>query len=186
MIVYDFDKTVYRKESGTEFFLYCLKRRPQILLWLPVTGFFALLYYLKLIPLKRFKEAIFGYLRLLKDTESLLESFWSTQENAFASWLPPLLPQGGLVISASPEFLIAGACTRLGLSFIGTRMDIRNGKITGENCRDYEKPRRFREVYPADTIEVFYSDSLSDTPLAELSREAWLVGKDRLTRWPDR
>ena len=62
-------------------------------------------------------------------------------------------------------------------------MDIRSGRIEGENCHDTEKLRRFRAVFPESKIEEFYSDSLSDAPLAELADRAFLVKKGKLSAW---
>lgn len=184
MIVYDFDKTVFRRESSGLFFVFCARKHPKLWLRLPLIGCCGLLCRLKLCSLKRFKEVFHGYLRALSDTEALVERFWDRYGSELPVWLPPLLPQGGLVISASPEFLVEGLCRRLGLAVIGTRMDIRSGRITGENCRGAEKPLRFREQYPDAAVDVFFSDSLVDSPMAALAAEAWLVSGDRLAPWP--
>ena len=184
MIVYDFDKTVFRRESSSLFFRFCLRRHPQLLLQLPRIGWFGLLAFLGRCSLRRFKEEFHRYLASLEDTEALVEAFWDRYGGLLPAWLPPLLPRGGLVISASPEFLVEGLCRRLGLESMGTRMDIRSGRISGENCRGAEKPLRFREKYPEAEIEAFYSDSLADQPMADLAREAWLVKGDRLSPWP--
>ena len=69
---------------------------------------------------------------------------------------------------------------------LGTRMDIRSGRITGQNCRGVEKPLRFREEYPGETVEAFYSDSMADSPMAALAQQAWLVKGDRLSPWPNK
>jgi hypothetical protein len=134
--------------------------------------------------MKRFKEVFHSYLRSLRDREELLEAFWDRYATEIPVWLPPLLPQGGLVISASPEFLIEGLCRRLGLEFMGTRMDGQSGRIRGDNCRGVEKPRRFLEKYPEAEVTAFYSDSLADTPMARLAEKAWLVKGDALSPWP--
>ncbi len=186
MNVYDFDKTVFRRESSFLFYRFCAGRHPRLWLRLPLAGLWGLLAALKLCSMKRFKEVLHGYLRSLSDTEELLEAFWDRHEGEIPAWLPPLLPQGGLVISASPEFLIAPLCRRLGLDYMGTRMDLRSGRIRGENCRGGEKPRRFRERYPEAAVSAFYSDSLADTPMAELAEKAWLVKGDELSPWPGR
>ena len=34
-------------------------------------------------------------------------------------------------------------------------------------------------------VAAFYSDSLADTPMARLAREAWLVKGDALSPWPE-
>ena len=185
MNVYDFDKTVFMGESSSRFFLFCAKRHPKALLNLPKTGFYGLLSALRLCSLTKFKEAFHGYLRYVPDASALAEEFWERHHAEIPRWLPPLLPKGGLVISASPEFLIAPMCRRLGLSCMGTRMDVHTGHIQGQNCRGAEKPRRFREAYPDEPVEVFYSDSLADSPMAALSGEAWLVHGHELSPWPE-
>ena len=39
--------------------------------------------------------------------------------------------------------------------------------------------------YPNTQIDKFYSDSLSDTPLAELARAAFLVKGSQILPWPE-
>lgn len=185
MIVYDFDKTIFLGESSTAFYRFCIPHHPIILLWLPVAGIFGLGRLLRLCDTTRWKEAFHGYLRVVPDAEALLERFWDRMQDKTAPWLPEKLPQGGLVISASPEFLIAGLCRRLGLEYMGTRMDIRTGRIDGRNCRGAEKPVRFRHRYPDAEISEFYSDSLADTPMALLARTAYLVAGSRVRPWPE-
>ena len=184
MIVYDFDKTVFRKESSFLFYRYCAGKHPKLLKYLPRIAWYALKAKLGRCSLTRFKEEFHRYLASLTDTEELIPSFWDKYESCVPAWLPPLLPQGGLVISASPEFLVEGLCSRLGLPVMGTRMDIRTGKITGENCRGGEKPLRFRAEYPEAVVEAFYSDSTADAPMAALAKKAWLVKGDKLSPWP--
>ena len=89
-----------------------------------------------------------------------------------------------LVISASPEFLLAPACRMLGIRApIASRVDVQTGRYTGANCKGEEKPRRLREAYPDVVIDDFYSDSRSDAPLARMAKRAWLVKGDERTPW---
>lgn len=184
MNVYDFDKTVFLRESSTLFFRFCAARQPLVLLWLPVTGLYGLLCLLRLTTLTRFKEVFHGYLRILRDPQTLLREFWDRYETQIPGWLRSRKAQGDLVISASPEFLIAGLCERLGFRWIGTRMDPHSGHITGLNCRAEEKVRRFREAYPQAVVEVFYSDSFSDSPMAAIAKQAYLVRGEQCSPWP--
>lgn len=185
MIVYDFDKTIFLGESSTSFYRFCIPHHPLILLWLPVAGIFAFGKLLHLCDMTRLKEAFHGYLRAVPDAEILVERFWDRMQDRIAPWAKDKLPQGGLVITASPEFLVSGLCRRLGLECLGTRMDIRTGRIEGRNCKGQEKPLRFRERYPDAEISEFYSDSLSDTPMARLSGKAYLVMGKQIKPWPD-
>lgn len=93
--------------------------------------------------------------------------------------------QDDLIVSASPDFLLRPICEELGVSLIATPMNPYTGKIHGLNCHDEEKVRRFRLEVPEGHIENFYSDSLSDSPLAKLADRAWLVKKGKLSPWPE-
>ena len=185
MNVYDFDKTIYLGESTTTFYRFCIPRHPLILLWLPVAGFYGLGRLLHLCDTTRWKEAFHGYLRRVPDAEDLVKAFWDREQARLAPWVREKLTKGGLVISASPEFLIGEMCRRLGLEYMGTRMDIRSGKITGRNCRGAEKPLRFHEAYPNAIVTEFYSDSFADSPMAELAERAYMAAGGVLRPWPE-
>ena len=123
----------------------------------------------------------------------------TTEDNS----LQAVLDKGELVIGTSPDFppfenlnddgsitgieidILTKICEKLGVSLIATEMDPRTGRISGENCHDVEKPKRFSERYPDARVERFYSDSLSDAPMAELAERSFLVKKHRLFPWPN-
>ena len=42
---------------------------------------------------------------------------------------------------------------------------------------------RFREIFADAEIDKFYSDSYSDTPLAEISNKAYIVKGEELLPW---
>ena len=44
MNIYDFDKTIYKSDSTKDFYFYCLKRYPKMLLTVPMTAWAFLLY----------------------------------------------------------------------------------------------------------------------------------------------
>ena len=90
-----------------------------------------------------------------------------------------------LIISASPDFLLRPAAERLGVSLIATPMNPYTGRIQGKNCHDEEKVRRYLEHYDRYSVENFYSDTLSDTPMAKLAARAWLVKDHQCFPWPE-
>ena len=88
------------------------------------------------------------------------------------------------MISASPEFLLAPICRKLGIRhLLASRVDPCTGRYTGENCQGAEKINRFRSAFPHETVEEFYSDSLSDLPLAKIAQRAYLIQKGKITDW---
>ena len=186
MNVYDFDETIFQPDSSFAFILYCVKRCPGALLrTAPGTIRAAVRYRAGRIPTKTLKEQLFSFLRYVPDPEGLVQDFWDKHFSQVERWYLNQRKADDLIITASPEFLVGEAARRLGVSVLGTRMDIRSGRIEGENCHDSEKVNRFRALYGDTQIAEFYSDSLSDTPMARLARQAFLVHKGTLRSWPD-
>jgi len=72
---------------------------------------------------------------------------------------------------------------KLGVRLLASRVDKHTGKTDGENCHGAEKVRRLHEAYPNVEIAEFYSDSRSDSPLAELAEHAYLVHGQARTPW---
>lgn len=185
MNVYDFDKTIFYPDSSVSFFLYCLKHYPAAVL--PRSKDIvrtALLYARRAVNTKELKQVLFSFLRGLPEPEEAVRRFWDKRFHGIGAWYLARRREDDLIISASPEFLVREPASRLGVALLGTRMDIRSGVIEGENCHDEEKVRRFYAAYPDGKIEDFYSDSLSDAPLARIAQRAWIVKKEKLSPWP--
>ena len=184
MNVYDFDNTIYNGDSTVEFYRFCRKRKPSLIWRYGMEQLFGFVYYgMGGVSKTTLKEYFFSFLRGLEDVDGLVAEFWAERMDNLAPWFPPLRQQGDLVISASPEFLLRPVCDALGLELIASRVDPKTGKFTGENCRGEEKVTRFREQYPEAVVENFYSDSLSDTPMAKIAVNAWFVSGGKLHPW---
>lgn len=184
MNVYDFDKTIFYPDSSCTFFLYCLKKHPGAVLRAgPGILGASLRYACGAIPTKTLKEKLFSFLRFLPEGEKVVERFWDENFRRIGGWYLAQKSTDDLIVTASPEFLVGEAGRRLGVRVIGTRMDIRSGRIEGENCHDEEKVRRFRAAYPDASIEAFYSDSHADDPMARLAARAYLVSKGKISAW---
>ena len=67
---------------------------------------------------------------------------------------------------------------------MASRVEKTTGKYNGLNCHGAEKVKRFYERFPSGVIDEFYSDSLSDTPLAKISHKAYIVKNNDRTEWP--
>jgi len=185
MNVYDFDQTIYEPDSSYSFFLHCLKyhTRP-VLAVLPES-------FVLLIKQKRgkvetavLKEQLFSFLPYLSSVDAEVERFWKTHRQNIGQWYLEQKRDDDIIISASPEFLLRPMAEELGVRLIATPMDPYSGKIRGRNCHDREKVRRFRETFPDAHIDRFYSDSISDAPMAALADEAFLVRKGKCIPWP--
>lgn len=185
MNVYDFDQTIYYPDSSYHFFLYCLKKKPAAVLpVVPKSLLFAMRYRRGKIGAKPLKEQLFSFLTRFDNVDRTVTEFWKLHRDNLQDWYLKQKRDDDLIISASPEFLLEPIARELGVSLIATRMDPRSGKISGENCHDAAKVDRFFERFPNGIIDAFYSDSLSDAPLAELAGQAYLVNKNQRNPWP--
>lgn len=182
--VYDFDKTIYNSDSTLDFYKHCIKRYPGTLLALPRAIIGVGLYILRLISKTRFKEIFFGYLKYIPDLDKTVSAFWKDNSNKVFTWYTENREENDIIISASPEFLLQPICIQLGIKYlIATKVDVQSGKFDGENCFGEEKVRRFREKFQDSNINEFYSDSLSDLPLARLAKKSYLVEGDKIKEW---
>lgn len=184
MNVYDFDGTIYDGDSTLDFFFYVLKRKPALVRYMVFQGTGFLLYVCRKIDKTAFKSMFFRFLRGI-DAAALVEEFWDKHQNKIFSWYLCQKQQDDLVISASPEFLLAPICKRMGIPFlIASRVDIQTGTFLEKNCYGPAKVERLQQEFSDPQIDDFYSDSLSDLPLASLAKRAFLVEKGHVREWP--
>lgn len=190
MNVYDFDKTIFYPDSSVTFVRWELKRHPLIFLrCLPLALWRGLLYLLRLISKEQLKEGAMRFIRYLPDIDADLKLYWDEHESWICPWYLKQRKPDDLVISASPEFVVKPMTDRLGIRLIATNMDKHTAMIDGLNCHGEEKVRRFYKEFPKDTcVENFYSDSLTDTPLALVAERAYLIVDkgQRPVPWPDK
>lgn len=183
MNVFDFDKTIYHSDSTRDFILWCFKKHPKTLLYLPLVGYAAVRYYTFHIGTKtEFKEKMYRFLKAI-DGEKDVERFWKEKISGIKDFYHEIHRDDDVIISASPEFLLKPLEEKLYFNVIASKVDIHTGKYDGLNCYHAEKVNRFRELYPDGQIEDFYSDSYSDEPLALLADKAYIVDGEKLIDW---
>lgn len=182
---YDFDGTIYDGDSTLDFYRFCVKRRPRVLTALPRQGWAVLRYLLKRRDKTAMKQGFYSFLGRLDDTESLVAAFWQTHQAKVKSWYLAQKRADDAILSASPAFLLEPICARLETGeLIASQVDPQTGRCLGDNCYGSEKARRFSERFPGQTMENFYSDTLSDLPAARLAERAWLVRGREVRPWP--
>ena len=182
---YDFDNTLFHPDSSYAFTMFCARRHPfAAFRALPGAAYYGIRHLLKLSDTKALKQRVFYFLNFIKDPEKEVRLFWSRRFDGIEDWYLRQKRDDDIIISASPEFLLRPVAEKLNVRLIATRMDIRTGKIQGNNCHDREKVSRLREEFPGAEIENFYSDSLSDSPMADIADKAYLVKDRELMPWP--
>ena len=186
MNVYDFDQTIYTRDSTVDFYFFCLRRYPSICRFIPIQLYGAIRLALGYADKTAFKQRFFTYYRGIPHLDALASVFWDSHEGGIKDWYRQQHRPDDVVISASPEFLLQPICARLGIKYLlASRVDPETGIYTGKNCDGQEKVRRFREAFPQGAVDCFYSDSLSDTPLARIARESYIVRGDKLIPWEE-
>lgn len=183
MNVYDFDKTIYDGDSTIDFYIYCLKKHPIILIDLPKQFLFFILFKFKLCNKTKFKENFYCFLKRISNIDLFLEAFWDIHQNKIKKFYLSCKNESDMIISASPQFLLQPICDRLHIKkLIASQVDKTTGKYIGLNCYGEEKVKRLKKI-TSEKIDNFFSDSYSDTPLAKTSNHAFIVKKDIITPW---
>ncbi len=184
MNVYDFDNTIYRGDSTVDFWMFCLRHHPKIILLLPYQVWMGLLYKLGIIEKVKFKEAFFSFLKMIPDAEKSVCIFWDKNQNKIKEWYVKQQKEDDLVISASPLFLLGEICRRAEIKrLIATDVDIKTGIFNSPNCHGKEKVLRFRAEYPDEPVNEFYTDSYSDKPMADIAQKAFIIKGNDLNPW---
>lgn len=184
MNVYDFDNTIYNGDSTADFYLFSLKRHKKIVLLFPSLILSTIQFYIFKIGTKTdFKEKMYRFLKYC-DIQKDVNDFWNKNQNKIKKFYINQKSDDDVIISASPKFLLEPMCKKLGIKYlIASEVSTENYKYSGINCHGKEKVRRFYEVFPNSQIHNFYSDSYSDTPLANLADKAFMVKKNNIFDW---
>jgi len=84
-----------------------------------------------------------------------------------------------VVVSATPELILAPWCHTNGLDLLATRMEVVDnsltGRIEGNNCRGKEKVKRITERYKVDDYrEIYaYGDTEGDQPMLAMATKSF-------------
>lgn len=182
--VYDFDKTIYDGDSTLDFYIYSIKKYPLLLRYFPKQIWGMIMYKCGVYKKKKFKEFFFSFLNGLDKPEDIIKEFWSKNKVKIKKWYLDQQHKDDLIISASPTFLLEGICKELGINhLLATDVHIKTGIFETENCYGEEKVNRMKKHYPDLLIDKFYSDSLTDKPLADLARESYIVKGNEILPW---
>jgi len=184
--LYDFDKTVFPWDSGMRFWLFCLKKKPLLLRYLPAQAAGALRFVLGIGDNAAAKS---GSLAFLKGIDAAREArlFWEANiRHIYAFFLPANRSRPAVVCSASPDFLLKPVCEMLDVEhLVCTKIDAGSGKIKGNNCKGAEKVRRLADEAAAYRFIDVYTDSVkNDAPMLALGEKAFLVKKGRAVPLP--
>ena len=173
--VYDFDGTIFYTDCTIGFAIWCTKRHPELCstFWPGITRSF-IQYKRKELPNYKLQRRFFSYLTMIDDFDVQIERYWDKYEKKISKWYLEQKRPDDLIISASPDCIIGPIAKRLGVHYVATEYDREYGVFLNNLMYAKEKAKYiFDHGFPV--IENFYSDSLSDTPLALCAEKAYIV-----------
>ena len=184
LALFDFDGTISRRDS---FLLFIRKNVGQLRFWSgmallgPRIGLFLLGRY----PNQALKEDVLTRFLRGWDLERLRAAAELFARETVPGILRPLAlerlewHQGRgdriIVVTATPEPILAPWCAARGLEILGTELETENGRLTGrirgENCRGMAKVERIRRhCDPSRYAEIFaYGDTRGDHPMLAMA-----------------
>ena len=186
MNVYDFDRTVYDGDSSVDFYRFILFRKPYLAALLPYQVWGIIMYLFGVYSKERMKEIFFCFIRYCASLDDVVAGFWKRSIRKIKPWYLRQKQNSDIIISASPQFLLEPLVVgNLGVRLIASQIDKNTGKFIGKNCYGEEKAVRFFGSNTECVIENFYSDSLSDAPLAAKAQKSFIVKKEKIANWDD-
>lgn len=172
MNVYDFDKTICYKDSTFAFWCFCLKKKPWIIVFLPIQMFSLLLHRL---GLTNKPNGWWMYLRFMDVNDAMIQQFANKHEKYICEWYLQQKQSDDVIVSASADFIIQEMCKRLGVSCVASQVDIETGRYSQPACHGKEKVRQFRAVYPSAIVHKSYGNAESDQYIMNEGQHAYLV-----------
>lgn len=189
MNCYDFDKTIYKKDSAISLLFFAIKQKPILFFYLFYVAVLVVLNKLKFINTKTFKEKYYKFLNKFEDKQSFIEKFWDKEFKNINNWFTksPDVRGGGynlIICSASPEFVVKPIIDKVcpNCLIFCTQMDINTLKIKGENLKGEEK-RKILEKNGITKFKQVYTDSLSDFPLYDMAEEKYFISKSKVYKF---
>ncbi len=181
--IYDFDGTIYHGDSSIDFYKFCIhKKKKNIWNVFPVIGNYCL-YFFKIRTKTQVKEVFFQFLKDMDSIEDLVEEFWQENQNKIKKFYKKKNHKQDIIISASPEFLLKPICKQLKVKdLIASKVDSKTGKFLEDNCKGEEKVKRLYQKYPKAEVMEVYTDSKSDFPLIDISKNGYFVKENEITK----
>lgn len=179
--IFDFDKTIYPGDSMIDFYLYNVVRNPLLLRFLPGQLWHIAQFGLGREDRTAVKTNFFRYLKGVRNLPLKVDLFWNKRLNRLQSWYTKKDHSNDVILTASPEFLIAPVAKELGAKLIATKMDPATGQIIGKNCYGEEKVRRLKAELPDAKVTEAYGDRDSDLPVLRLADKPFLVQRGKVT-----
>ncbi len=189
MNLYDFDKTIYKFDSPTKFYFFCLKKHPRIWWHLFKSAFWGTLKSLHIITLSKFKEEHFSFILYLPDHKKDLDLFWEKEIKNINSWYYDQKRDDDVICSATPRFIMETIVPKINpkATLICSEMDEKTLKFKKNetNCKGENKVVKLK-AKGFTSFEEGYSDSNSDVPMLKMCKKRFLVKNGEIFKFDEK
>lgn len=184
--VYDFDNTIYDGETLVDYAMYFVRRDIRIWKYLPKLVFIAFKDMLHLFTVdeavKAYASFLEGYYVTLDDPAKNIVDFWNKNEKKIKPWYASRQREDDIIVSGTLDFILEEASKRIGFkNYVGSEIDKNTGKFI-KLCFLENKVKLFREHFPDTEIENFYTDSINDKAMMDISENVYLVKGSKITK----
>ncbi|MCH7328218.1 HAD family hydrolase [Acinetobacter modestus] len=193
LALFDFDGTLYPKDSFTGFIFFTLSKRHIVKKGLTILPWIQA-YYLRLYPAHAMRPRLFQTM-----FEGISATFVENLVDEYAQKLikqldPALLKQLYLhqqrgdhivLVSASVDLYLAPICELLNIELICTQTEIKNGTLTGryrsEDCSREQKKLRILQRYNLEDYQYIYAygNSEEDLDMLSLADHPYMMGENK-------
>lgn len=186
MNVYDFDNTIYDGETLVDFILFFVKTDPKIWRYVPKLAVIALKDKLNLFTVdqavKAYASFLEGYYIHIDRLEERTKRFWDENQHKIKPFYETVRRDDDVIVSGTLDFILEEICGRMGISnYIGSSIDKNTGKFI-RLCFLDNKVKAFYEQYPDGKIENFYTDSMNDKAMMEISENVYFVRGSKIEK----
>lgn len=187
MNVYDFDNTIYSGETLVDFISYYIKTDPAIwphvpkLLWIYCKDIFHLFTVEDAVrAYASFLETY--YVKKIGTLADDVQQFWDKNEKKIKPFYDKIRKEDDVIVSGTTDFLLEEICRRKGIRhYISSSIDPQTGKFT-QLCFLENKVKLFYERYPGAQIDAFYTDSMNDRAMMDISQHVFFVKGNQITQ----
>jgi HAD superfamily hydrolase (TIGR01490 family) len=191
LALFDFDGTLYKKDSFTGFIFYALSKRHIIRRGIPIYAWIQA-YYLKLYPAHAMRPKLFHAMFKKCNVNEIDHIARDYAQYLIQDFNPELLKQLRLhqahgdqvvLVSATIDIYLKYVAEYLNIAFICSHVEIQNGQYTGRytnsDCSNQEKANQVLKQYKLSHYKHIYAYGNSDEDLAmlNLAHHSFYVGK---------
>lgn len=190
VVVYDLNKTLYRKSSKDQFFKFICYKKNYKLLNLLELGWYKTMGKLRLVTKTEFKENFYNYLKNLdpETVKKYAEQFWKLE---FPDHFRPEMISDikkfhdrdikVYVITGGFEVYTKYLEELLPVKVMGTRTEFVDGnyKVIGKACNDEEKVRRLEEA-TGNNYKLLEAYSDDEEEILYIAEKGYFLNDDKI------